>query len=600
VQFSDASVNGSAIYAVNSTSALLINLATDPTASSNDRWGWAHDAYWLTQPATVTFATGGVHSLRIQVREAGVAFDQIVLSPAAYLTSAPGARTNDATIVAKPTPPAVPGAPAAPSPSDASASVAATPTLTWSAGGATTYDVRFGTANPPALVSAGQRAPSYAPPALASGTRYFWQITATNAAGSTAGPVWSFSTAGGPADVVIYASDIPAANIHGLWTRAGDGTSPNGVKLVTPVTAWSTSSAPLAEPADYFEVAFNAVADTPYTMWLRLQATDNAKSSDSVWVQFSDAQVNGAPAYPIHTTSGLLAKLASDGTGSSDNAWGWVNGAYWLQQPASVTFPTSGIHTLRIQVRFSGVQVDQIVLSASTYFNAGAACPSACTGSPGLLSDDHTIVARPSVAAAPPPPADIVLYASDVASSGLHGTWRAIADGSSPNGMKLVSADEGAPSSDPLGMPVNYVDVAFDALAAIPYTLWMRVQAAGDSKYNDSLWVQFSGALIDGAPAYGIGSTSALLVNLASDPTGAGLAGWGWVNSGYWLDQRTRVTFATSGPHTMRVQVREDGVAFDQIVLSPGRYASPSASCPPACTGAPGPLANDRTIVPKP
>jgi hypothetical protein len=190
------------------------------------------------------------------------------------------------------------------------------------------------------------------------------------------------------------------------------------------------------------------------------------------------------------------------------------------------------------------------------------------------LSDDHTIVARPTVPAAPLPPADIVLYASDVASSGLHGTWRAIADGSSPNGMKLVSADNGAPSSDPLGTPVNYVDVAFDAVAAIPYTLWMRVQAAGDSKYNDSLWVQFSGALIDGAPAYGIGSTSALLVNLAGDAAGAGLAGWGWVNGGYWLDQRATVTFATSGPHTMRVQVREDGVAFDQIVLSRGRRAA--------------------------
>jgi hypothetical protein len=205
-----------------------------------------------------------------------------------------------------------------------------------------------------------------------------------------------------------------------------------------------------------------------------------------------------------------------------------------------------------------------------------------------------------AAAPAPLPPGDIVLYASDVGSSGLHGTWRAIADGSSPNGIKLGSADNGAPSSDPLGTPANYVDVAFDAVAATPYTLWMRVQAAGDSKYNDSLWVQFSGALVDGAPAYGIGSASALLVNLASDATGAGLAGWGWVNSGYWLDQRATVTFATSGPHTMRVQTREDGVAFDQIVLSRGPYASPSASCPPACAGAPGPLANDRTIVPKP
>jgi hypothetical protein len=65
-------------------------------------WGWINGCYWLSQPATVTFATSGTHTLRIQVREAGVMFDQIVLSPSAYLTSAPGARTNDATIVSKP------------------------------------------------------------------------------------------------------------------------------------------------------------------------------------------------------------------------------------------------------------------------------------------------------------------------------------------------------------------------------------------------------------------------------------------------------------------------------------------------------------------
>jgi hypothetical protein len=61
-----------------------------------------NSAYWLSQPTTLTFAGSGNHTLRIQVREDGVQFDQIVLSPTTYLSSPPGPASNDATIVTKP------------------------------------------------------------------------------------------------------------------------------------------------------------------------------------------------------------------------------------------------------------------------------------------------------------------------------------------------------------------------------------------------------------------------------------------------------------------------------------------------------------------
>jgi hypothetical protein len=47
----------------------------------------------------VYFPTTGSHTLRIQQREDGPIVDQIVLSPNTYLTSAPGPRQNDATIL---------------------------------------------------------------------------------------------------------------------------------------------------------------------------------------------------------------------------------------------------------------------------------------------------------------------------------------------------------------------------------------------------------------------------------------------------------------------------------------------------------------------
>src|SRR6185369_2693027 len=51
-----------------------------------------------------------------------------------------------------------PGTPASPSPANNATGVGTTPTLTWSSSGATSYDVKFGTANPPSQVTTGQAA----------------------------------------------------------------------------------------------------------------------------------------------------------------------------------------------------------------------------------------------------------------------------------------------------------------------------------------------------------------------------------------------------------------------------------------------------------
>jgi hypothetical protein len=127
----------------------------------------------------------------------------------------------------------------------------------------------------------------------------------------------------------------------------------------------------------------------------------------------------------------------------------------------------------------------------------------------------------------------------------------------------------------------------------------MRLKATANSKFNDSLYVQFSDALASGSPIYQLNTANGLVVNLATDTGGSSLNNWGWVNGAYWLTQPATLTFASSGTHTMRLQVREDGFAVDQIVLSPTQYFNASASCPTTCTGAPGPVTNDTTIVPK-
>jgi len=282
---------------------------------------------------------------------------------------------------------APPAVPTAPSPASGATGVATNATLSWTSSNANSYDIRFGVTNPPAVLATGVTATSFTP-ALAPSTTYFWQIVANNAAGSTPGPVWSFSTlvlVVPHPEIVIYASDVPAGAMHGSWTFASDSTSPNGVKLVTADLGWATTEAPLASPADYVDITFLADAGTSYAIWLRLNALNNSKYNDAVWVQFSDAQAAGAPIYPIGSTSGLLVNLATDVTATSLNNWGWQHGAYWLTQATTVTFPSTGPHTMRIQVREDGVQFDQIVLSSVRY--AAAA--------PGSVTNDATIVAKP-------------------------------------------------------------------------------------------------------------------------------------------------------------------------------------------------------------
>ncbi|MGB4205514.1 MAG: fibronectin type III domain-containing protein [Bacteroidales bacterium] len=67
--------------------------------------------------------------------------------------------------------------------------------LIWQSGGGTptSYDVYFGTSNPPAFIQ-NQPGTSYTP-ALAAGQTYYWQIVPRNSIGAAVGcPVWSFRT----------------------------------------------------------------------------------------------------------------------------------------------------------------------------------------------------------------------------------------------------------------------------------------------------------------------------------------------------------------------------------------------------------------------
>jgi len=92
---------------------------------------------------------------------------------------------------AAPTAPlSVPSAPDGPSPANGATNVNANVTLGWAATNATKYDVYF----KGALVASNVTATSFRIGSVPEGTQYSWFVVAKNAAGSTSGPTWSFTT----------------------------------------------------------------------------------------------------------------------------------------------------------------------------------------------------------------------------------------------------------------------------------------------------------------------------------------------------------------------------------------------------------------------
>jgi hypothetical protein len=311
---------------------------------------------------------------------------------------------------------------------------------------------------------------------------------------------------------------------------------------------------------------------------MRGRAERDHWANDSAFFQFSGSvSASGVPTFRIGTTSATWAGV-EDCSGCAIRAWGWNDNAYGAGVTAPlIFFETTGPQTLRIQRREDGLSIDQVVLSAERYLDVP----------PGPGTYDTTIL--PLTIVAPPPAApldEIVLQAS--AASTIAGKWRQLADATASGGVAVGHPDEGgAKIAAALASPSDYVEFTFDAEAGREYRLWIRGRADRDGWANDSVFVQFDDATSGGAPVARIGSTSGLVINL-EDAAHAGLAGWGWQDTGYGAGVLgPLVSFGTTGRQTLRIQTREDGLRIDQIVLSSAAYL----------TTAPGALKGDTTIL---
>ena len=155
------------------------------------------------------------------------------------------------------TPTGMPAAPVLTSPANGATGVLPQPALTWNASAqATSYDVYFGTASAPPLVTNTSNI-EYSPGTLSPGTTYYWAVGARNSLGATASATWSFTTscvallnplsgvapaAGGMGTIPVTAaagcawtavSNVPWITITSGGTGSGNGTVNYTVAAIT-------------------------------------------------------------------------------------------------------------------------------------------------------------------------------------------------------------------------------------------------------------------------------------------------------------------------------------------------------------------------------
>jgi len=121
-----------------------------------------------------------------------------------------------------------PAAPTDPNPPNNSTSQQINTQLSWTCTDPETdpltYDVYFGTSNPPVQVSTGQSVTTFNPGTLAYSTTYYWKIVAhDDHSNTTEGPVWTFTTMAQPSwqcgDAFIDPRDSQAYNSVQIGTQ---------------------------------------------------------------------------------------------------------------------------------------------------------------------------------------------------------------------------------------------------------------------------------------------------------------------------------------------------------------------------------------------
>ncbi len=204
-----------------------------------------------------------------------------------------------------------PYTPSNPMPQNGATGVDINTNLSWTGGDpdpgdTVTYDVYFGTTNPPPLVAVGHAGTTYDPGTLGDLTTYYWKIVAwDNRGASTEGPLWDFTTAPVPNQPPYTPqSPTPINHASGVGINANlqwIGGDPDGGDTVTYDVYFGTTNPPPKLISNqsvtlYIPGTMNYLT----TYYWKIVAWDNhgASSVGPVWDFTTENEVNNPPYIP--------------------------------------------------------------------------------------------------------------------------------------------------------------------------------------------------------------------------------------------------------------------------------------------------------------
>jgi hypothetical protein len=285
--------------------------ATDISTTADLSWtagsgATSHDVYFGTsspgsfqgnQTAT-TFDTGAMansttYYWRIDEVNAGGTTTGIVWSFTTMVT-APSQATN-------------------PSPADSATNVDVDADLSWTAGsGATSHDVYFGTTSP-GTFQGNQTATTFDPGTMANDTTYYWRIDEINAAGTTTGSVWSFTTitSGQPVTKEFgdaINTDYPGT-VEDTFTNGDENYSTN---VLLSVYTW---------PAD-------TIANTTIIKWdLSAIPTDTTVTEATLYLYQTDSGGDTSYDVPVHKIVNVNPVISACTWNTYDGTNSWTGGS---------------------------------------------------------------------------------------------------------------------------------------------------------------------------------------------------------------------------------------------------------------------------------
>ena len=215
------------VAATSGTVTVTEILPASVTLNSMSGTGWTCAGNSCTRSDALVH--GSLYPIAVAVTVGQTAPSQITNEATASGGGAFAVGTQDLTLIT----PALPGTPVLTAPANGATNVSILPMLTWNAATeATSYAVYFGTsATPPFLANTTDL--SFTPPQLALNTIYYWQVVATNSAGTTPSAVFSFTT---------YASGFCTFTLSPTTAAFGPAGGTGSVTVTAaPGCVWTTS-----------------------------------------------------------------------------------------------------------------------------------------------------------------------------------------------------------------------------------------------------------------------------------------------------------------------------------------------------------------------